>query len=49
MPSAAQLPEGLRDFAYLNAFEIRHNRWDSDARDLVKQLGLQKRVIKHSK
>src|SRR3954470_20682613 len=31
MPAAEQLPEAIRDFAYLNAFEIRHNRWDADA------------------
>ena len=40
MPSADQLPEELRDFAYRNAFELSHARWESDVREMVRRLGL---------
>ena len=40
MPSADQLPEELREFAYRNAFELSHARWESDVREMVRRLGL---------
>ena len=40
MPTAEQLPLELRDFAYRNAFELSHARWESDVRELVRRLGL---------
>ena len=40
MPSAETLPIEIRDLAYRNAFEISHNRWESDVREMVKRLGL---------
>ena len=44
MPSADQLPEALRDFAYRNAFALSHARWESDVRELVRRLGLVRQV-----
>ena len=40
MPDAEQLPENIRDLAFRNGFELSHNRWDSDVRELMKRLGL---------
>ena len=40
MPTAEQLPESIRDLAYRNGFELSHNRWDSDVRELLKRLGI---------
>ncbi|MEQ1685755.1 MAG: toll/interleukin-1 receptor domain-containing protein [Burkholderiaceae bacterium] len=40
MPSAEELPEDLANFAFRNAFELSHNRWDSDVREMLKRLGL---------
>jgi hypothetical protein len=40
MPSAETLPIEIKDLAYRNAFEISHNRWESDVREMVKRLGL---------
>lgn len=40
MPSAEELPEDLGEFAFRNAFELSHNRWDSDVREMLKRLGL---------
>lgn len=42
MPTVEQLPEDIRDFAYRNAFELSHNRWESDVREMLKRLGLGK-------
>jgi hypothetical protein len=30
MPAAAQLPTEIENLAYRNAFELAHNRWESD-------------------
>lgn len=40
MPSAEQLPESIKDFAYRNGFELSHNRWESDVQEMLKRLGL---------
>jgi hypothetical protein len=40
MPSAETLPIEISDLAYRNAFEISHNRWESDVREMVRRLGL---------
>jgi hypothetical protein len=42
MPSAEQLPESIKDFAYRNGFELSHNRWESDVQEMLKRLGLNK-------
>jgi len=39
MPIADQLPEGLKDFAYRNGFELSHSRWQSDVQEMIKRLG----------
>ena len=38
MPSVEQLPMDLETFAYRNAVELTHARWDSDVQVLVKAL-----------
>lgn len=38
MPRPAELPESIRELAWLNAFEIRHNRWATDLNLLIQQL-----------
>lgn len=49
MPSADELPEDLGDFAFRNAFELSHSRWDSDVREMLKRLGLgEQRPKRHS-
>jgi hypothetical protein len=40
MPAAEQLPDEIRDLAYRNAFELSHNRWESDVQELIRRLGL---------
>src|SRR4029453_10343079 len=40
MPDAEQLPPDLAALAYRNGFELSHNRWDSDVRELLRRLGL---------
>lgn len=35
MPTAEQLPEAIRDFAFRNGFELSHNRWESDVNELL--------------
>ena len=40
MPDAEQLPPDLAPLAYRNGFELSHNRWDSDVRELLRRLGL---------
>jgi hypothetical protein len=34
MPAAEELPAEIRDLAYRNGFELSHNRWESDVREL---------------
>lgn len=40
MPGADTLPEDLKPLAYRNGFEIAHQTWDSNVRELVTRLGL---------
>ena len=40
MPTAEQLPDEIGDLAYRNAFELSHNRWESDVQELIRRLGL---------
>jgi hypothetical protein len=42
MPTVAQLPEEIKDFAYRHGFELSHNRWNSDVQEMIKRLGLSK-------
>jgi hypothetical protein len=38
MPKSDQLPDDLKDFAYRNAVELTHSRWDSDVQILISSL-----------
>lgn len=38
MPSADELPDDLAQLSYLNAFELRDSRWESDIRLLIQAL-----------
>jgi hypothetical protein len=38
MPGPEQLPAEIRDLAYRNAFELSHNRWESDVREMTRRL-----------
>jgi TIR domain len=38
MPRAEQLPDELKEFAFRNAVELTHARWDSDVQVLVRAL-----------
>jgi|SRR6266850_1809472 len=40
MPTVQQLPESIRDLAYRNGFELSHNRWESDLREMLRRSGL---------
>jgi hypothetical protein len=40
VPAAEQLPLEIRDLAYRNGFELSHNRWESDVREMVRRLAL---------
>ncbi len=40
MPTAEELPEDIRDFAYRHGFELRHDRWESDLQEMLKRLRL---------
>ena len=40
MPSADSLPESMRDFAFRNAFELSHTRWESDVDEMLRRLKL---------
>jgi len=40
LPSADQLPSDIKDFAYRNAFELRHDRWNSDVEEMLRRVGL---------
>ncbi|WP_128001020.1 TIR domain-containing protein [Piscinibacter defluvii] len=40
MPSADALPDDLKPLAFRNGFEISHQTWDSNVRELVARLGL---------
>jgi len=40
MPAANELPAGIKDLAYRGGFELSHDRWESDLRELIRRLGL---------
>lgn len=40
MPAADALPDDLKPLAFRNGFEISHQTWDSNVRELVARLGL---------
>ncbi len=40
MPAAELLPEDLKALAFRNGFEIGHQTWESNVRELVRRLGL---------
>lgn len=40
MPQADDLPEDLKPLAFRNGFEINHQTWDSNVRELVARLGM---------
>jgi hypothetical protein len=40
IPAAERLPDDLKDLAYRNGFELSHNRWESDVRELIRRLAL---------
>jgi hypothetical protein len=40
IPKADSLPDDLKDFAFRNAVELTHARWESDLQVLIKALGL---------
>ena len=40
MPTTDQLPPEIRNFTFRNAFELSHNRWESDVRELLRRLAL---------
>src|SRR5215471_2635113 len=40
MPDPEQLPPEIKDLAYRNAFELSHNRWDSDVKEMIRRLDL---------
>ena len=42
IPAAEQLPDDLKDLAFRNGFELSHTRWESDVREMIKRLGLEK-------
>ena len=40
MPGVQHLPESIRDFAHRNGFELSHNRWESDVKEMLRRSGL---------
>src|SRR5258706_4667672 len=40
MPAAEELPAEIRNLAYRNGFELSHNRWESDVREMIRRLSL---------
>lgn len=44
IPSPEQLPEDIRDLSYRNGFDIEHSTWESDVREMVKRLGLDRKT-----
>jgi hypothetical protein len=41
MPAPEQLPEEIRGLANRQSFELSHNRWESDVREMIRRLGLE--------
>ena len=42
VPSPERLPEDIRELAYRHAFGLGHSTWESDVREMVRRLGLEK-------
>ena len=42
MPPLERLPDDLKELVYRNGFELGHSTWESDVREMVKRLGLDK-------
>jgi hypothetical protein len=42
MPPPERLPEDIKELVYRNGFELGHSTWESDVREMVKRLGLDK-------
>jgi hypothetical protein len=40
MPTPQQLPSEISNLAYRNGFELSHNRWESDVREMVRRLAI---------
>jgi hypothetical protein len=40
IPNADQLPREIADLAYRNGFEITHNRWESDVKEMIRRLNI---------
>jgi hypothetical protein len=40
MPTPEELPAEIRELAYRNGFELSHNRWESDVREMLRRLDL---------
>jgi hypothetical protein len=40
IPDAVQLPQQIADLAYRNGFEITHNRWESDVKEMIRRLNI---------
>lgn len=38
MPAAGDLPDDLKDLPYRHGVELRHERWESDVQDLIREL-----------
>lgn len=42
MPPPERLPDDINELVYRNGFELGHSTWESDVREMVKRLGLDK-------
>ena len=42
MPPPERLPDDIKELVYRNGFELGHSTWESDVREMVKRLGLDK-------
>ena len=42
MPPLERLPDDIKELVYRNGFELGHSTWESDVREMVKRLGLDK-------
>lgn len=45
VPSPERLPEDIRELAYRHAFGLGHSTWESDVREMVRRLGLEKAAV----
>ena len=45
MPPPERLPEDIRELVYRNGFEVGHSTWESDVREMVRRLGLDKELV----